>query len=90
MGRGEWAYNEVLLTTDEGSWVNYTPNPPEDTLDLALGQCGFIGWMYMNDRHFRGVQATGTMGWDEFTFNLKESDLATVRAGRDIPHALVF
>ena len=90
VGKGEWAYDEVLLTTDESKWVNYTPNPREDTLDLALAQCGFIGWMYLKDTLFRGVQATGVMGWDEFKFNLKASDLAAARAGEEIPHALVF
>ena len=90
VGRGEWAYNETFLTTDPTQWVNYTTNPPEDTLDLALGQCGFIGWMYTKDKQFRSVQATGTIGWDEFAFNLKAEDLAARRAGRDIPHALVF
>ncbi len=90
VGKDDWAYNEVLLTTDADKWVNYTSNPPEDTLDLALGQCGFIGWMYMKDKLFRGVQATGTMGWDEFKFNLTDADLAAARAGQELPHALVF
>lgn len=90
VGKGEWAYNEVLLTTDVSKWVNYNQNPPEDTLDMALGQCGFIGWMYLRGNDFRGVQATGIMGWDEFRFNLTADDLPEARAGRDSPRALVF
>ncbi|MGN6360732.1 MAG: hypothetical protein ACTHNK_10115 [Thermomicrobiales bacterium] len=90
VGKDGWAYNEVLLTTDASQWVNYTTNPPEETLDQALGQCGFIGWMYMNGKNFRGVQATGTMGWDEFAFNLTEAELAAARAGQELPGALVF
>jgi hypothetical protein len=91
VGHGAWAYNEVFLTTDPTKWLNYTRNPAEDGgLDAALGQCGFIGWMYMNGLNFRGVQATGTIGWDEFTFNLTESDLATRRSGGTCEHALVL
>jgi hypothetical protein len=91
VGSGAWAYNEVFLANDPARWVNYTSNPPEDGgLDRALGQCGFIGWMYMNGENFRGVQATGTMGWDEFAFNLKEADLETLRSGHTIEHALAF
>jgi hypothetical protein len=90
VGKDDWAYNEVYLTTDASKWVNYTTNPPEDTLDLALGQCGFIGWMFTKEKLFRGVQATGTMGWDEFTFNLTAADLAASRASQDLSQALVF
>ena len=88
VGKAGWAYNEVLLTHDARKWVNYTTNPPEDTLAQALGQCGFIGWMYLKDALFRGVQATGTMGWDEFKFNLTAADLAAARAGQELSHAL--
>jgi hypothetical protein len=90
VGTNEWAYNEIRLTTDPTRWVNYSNNPPEEGLDLALGQCGFIGWMYTNGMNFRGVQATGTMGWDEFQFNLKAADREAIHTGKMIEQALVF
>ena len=90
VGTDDWAYNEVCLTTDASRWIDYNQNPPELTLDLALAQCGFIGWMYLKGRRLRGVQATGIMGWDEFRFNLTAADLPAARAGVDPAHALVF
>lgn len=90
VGAGAWASNEVFLSTDERDWVNYTSNPLHEGLDVALGQCGFIGWMYTRGKDFRGVQATGTIGWDEFCFNLTAADLAARRAGQPLAHALVF
>src|SRR5712692_9517189 len=91
VGRSEWSFNQVLLTTDEDKWVNYhSTNPVEDTLERVLHQCGFIGWLYTKDKHFQGVHASGTMGWDELRFNLKTRDLNDLRDGKAIPHALVF
>ena len=36
------------------------------------------------------VIKAGTMGWDEFKFNLTADDLAASRAGKELPHALMF
>src|SRR5262245_30946557 len=88
VGDGEWAYNEAHLANDPAQWVHYVDQPR--TLDYTLGHCGFIGWMYLKDKNFRGVQATGTIGWDEFCFNLRESDLATMRGGAVPEGALVI
>jgi hypothetical protein len=91
VGKGEWVYQEVHLTTDERKWGNYyTANPTEDTLAEVLSHCGFIGWMYMKDKAFTGVQATGTMGWDEVRYNLKAADLEDLHAGRPLKNALEF
>ena len=91
VGKGEWAFNEVKISTDESKWINYhTENNGGDTLDLVLGKCQFIGWMYTKGAEYNGVHATGTMGWDEFKFNLKEPDLQAIRAGREFSNALVF
>lgn len=90
IGKGDWAYNEVFLPTDASKWVNYTSNPLKVTIDQALGQCGFIGWIYMKEKHFRGVQATGTMGWDEFKFNLTSDDRAASRTGKGLQCALIL
>lgn len=40
--------------------------------------------MYLNRMSFRGVQATGTMGWDEFRFNLKAADHEAIQAGQTL------
>lgn len=89
VGRGEWAYNEILLTTDESKWFHYTGNlTPEDTLDRTLGNLGYIGWSHRKLHMGKGVGATGVMGWDEVCFNLKEKDLARVRAGQEPEGAL--
>jgi len=87
-GNGEWTYNEVLLSNDQSKWINYTQNPPEQTLDMTLGQCGFIGWMYMKGNAFRGANATGVIGWDEFRFNLREHDMQRLRAGLALENVL--
>jgi hypothetical protein len=86
VGQGEWTYNEVHLANDPNEWVHYVDQPR--TLDWTLGHCGFIGWMYLSDKNFRGVRANGTMGWDEFCFNLRERDLPRVRDGHAPEHAL--
>ena len=88
MGSGDWTYNEVLLTNDPSKWENYSNNPPEDTLDLALATCGFLGWGYRNGNIGRGAQAWGVVGWDEFWFNLKESDLRRLKSGLPVEHVL--
>jgi hypothetical protein len=92
VGQGEWAYNELHLINDPSKWVNYHSTDPADTLDEVLAHCGFIGWMYMNDKRkdqpFRGVHATGVMGWDEMRYNLKSADIANLRAGRPLKNAL--
>lgn len=91
VGKGAWARNEVFLTTDVSKWENYTENTdnrPEETLDMTLGQCGFIGWMYLKGHTFRGVNATGVIGWDEFRFNLQSSDLERLRSGKPLDHVL--
>ncbi len=95
VGKGEWAYNEVKLANDPSKWVQYgRNNPPEDTLDTTLAHCGFIGWMYMTDADvphpYTGVHATGVIGFDEMCFNLKDSDLADLKAGRPLKRALVL
>jgi hypothetical protein len=91
VGQDEWAYNELLLTTDQSKWINYTRNPASDGgIEIPLGQCGYIGWMYLNDHEFRNVRATGVMGWDEFAFNLHDDDLAEWKAGRIPEHSLVL
>src|SRR5262249_32833426 len=95
VGKGEWAYNEVLLRNDENEWINYhTENEGGDTLDLVQHKCQFIGWMYArlapDGGAYQGVHATGTMGWDEFKFNLHGEDLNAIRDGKEIPNALTF
>lgn len=65
VGKGEWAYNEVLLANDESKWTNYFGGRP---LDTVLGHCGYIGVMYMKDKRYQGVQANGVLGWDEFAY----------------------
>jgi hypothetical protein len=95
VGKGEWAYNQVYVANDPGVWTMYSKNnPPEDTLDETLAHCGFIGWMYLNDQAtsepYRGVHGHGTVGWDEFRYNLKRSDLDDLKAGRPLANALVF
>lgn len=92
VGRGEWALNEIFLSSDASKWINYHSSDGRDTLDDVLAHCGFIGWMYMNDakkdQPFRGVQATGVMGWDEMRFNLEEADMADLHAGRPLRNVL--
>ncbi len=88
VGQGTWAYNEMHLANDPAQWVQYVDMPR--TLDWTLGHCGFIGWMYRKGKNSRGVAANGTMGWDEFCFNLRQGDLAAVRAGQAPQHARVI
>jgi hypothetical protein len=92
VGKGEWAYNEIHLANDPSRWITYYSIDAADTLDAVLAHCGFIGWMYLNDaiedHPYRGVNATGVLGWDEMRYNLKAADLEDLRAGRPLKNAL--
>jgi hypothetical protein len=88
VGKGDWAYNEVFLANDPAAWVHYVDRT--DTLEWTLGHCGYVGWMYLKDKDFRGVHATGVLGWDELCFNLGPGDLERVRAGLPLANALTL
>jgi hypothetical protein len=92
IGQGEWAFNEIHLTNDPDRWINYHSIDAADTLDEVLAHCGFIGWMYMSDTATgsagQGVQANGAIGWDEMRYNLKDTDLEDMRAGRPLKNVL--
>jgi hypothetical protein len=94
VGQGEWALNELKLVNDQNTWVQYHCSDTEDTLDEVLSHCGFIGWMYFDPSKpvgaYLGVHGNGVMGWDEMVYNLKDSDLEDLRAGRPLKHALVL
>src|SRR5207248_6140761 len=76
LGRGEWTYNEIFLSSDPSVWFHYMGNlTPDDPLDWTLGHCGYIGWSYRKLHDVKGARATGIMGWDEVCFNLQQKDL---------------
>lgn len=68
VGVGEWVFNDVELVADESAWARYSN---ERDLDRVLSRVGFIGIRYAVDHGRKGVGATGVLGIDEFSYNLK-------------------
>ena len=69
-----WTFNQVDLLNDEGLWTRYSeagvPNQGDRSLDRVLSRVGFIGVMYIFGKHFKGVNARGILGLDEFKYNI--------------------
>jgi hypothetical protein len=65
VGQDDWAFNEVNLANDESLWTRYHGGR---SLDTVLGNCGYIGVMYLKGTNYMGVQANGVLGWDEFAY----------------------
>ncbi|MBM3265448.1 MAG: hypothetical protein FJY97_18785 [candidate division Zixibacteria bacterium] len=63
----EWTFNTVDLQNDEAMWTCY--GGPH-SLDKVLGGTGFIGVMYLRGIEYRGVNARGVLGLDEFRYNI--------------------
>jgi hypothetical protein len=64
----DWAFNEAVLVNDEKRWVRYSPCAR--SLDTVLSNVGFIGVMYLRGKDYKGVNATGILGIDEFKYNI--------------------
>jgi len=64
----DWTFNEVLLANDETKWLRYSP--VSRSLDFVLSHVGFIGVMYLRGKDFKGVNANGILGIDEFEYNI--------------------
>ncbi len=68
VGIEDWVFNEVELVNDESAWARYSN---ERDLDQVLSRVGFIGIRYGVDHGRKGVGATGALGIDEFTYDLR-------------------
>jgi hypothetical protein len=64
----EWTFNQVDLINDEKLWTRYSP--AARSLDAVLANVGFIGVMHFSYTNYKGVNATGILGMDEFRYNL--------------------
>lgn len=63
----DWTPNDLALRNDESLWTRYSSDRP---LDTVLGRVGFIGVMYLRGIEYKGVNANGILGIDEFRYNL--------------------
>ena len=63
----EWTLNAVDLVNDESQWTRYSRGR---SLDAVLSHVGFIGVMFLRGTEFRGVDACGVLGIDEFRYNV--------------------
>ena len=68
VGIDGWAHNEVDLVNDESAWARYSN---ERSLDQVLSRVGFIGVRYSVLHGRKGVGATGVLGIDEFSYDLR-------------------
>lgn len=64
----DWTFNQIDLINDEKLWTRYSP--ANRCLDTVLSTVGFIGVMHFSYTNYKGVNATGILGMDEFKYNM--------------------
>jgi len=65
----DWTFNQIDLINDEKLWTRYSL-PVNRSLDTVLSTVGFIGVMHFSYTNYKGVNATGILGIDEFRYNM--------------------